>query len=60
MEALLHGIAGYIALGIEAIAIAIIAAGSLEAVVGIIRTAFHSQTTSNRNGAMFGLNLRAG
>jgi uncharacterized membrane protein len=47
MEALLHGIAGYIALGIEAVAIAIIAAGSLEAVVEIVRTAFHPET-SNR------------
>ena len=47
MQPLLQEIAHFIALGIEAIAIAIIAAGSMEAVVGIIRTAFHSET-SNR------------
>ncbi len=37
MEILLHDIAHYVALGIEAFAIAIIAAGALEAVFGILR-----------------------
>jgi uncharacterized membrane protein len=46
MQPLLQEIAHFIALGIEAIAIAIIAAGALEAVVGIVHTEIHSQTTN--------------
>jgi uncharacterized membrane protein len=36
MQALLHDIAHYVALGIEAIAIAVIAVGAIEALFGII------------------------
>lgn len=38
MEALLHEIAHYVALGVEAIAILIIAIGSIEALVNLFRT----------------------
>ena len=38
MEALLHEIAHYVALGVEAIAILIIAIGSIEALVNIFRS----------------------
>jgi len=37
MEELLHGLAHFVALGVEAIAILIIAAGSIEALIGIVR-----------------------
>jgi uncharacterized membrane protein len=37
MEAMLHEFARVVALGIEAVAIVIIAAGAIEAVIGIIR-----------------------
>jgi uncharacterized membrane protein len=37
MESLLHDIAHYVSLCIEAIAIAVIAAGAVEAVLGIVR-----------------------
>jgi uncharacterized membrane protein len=46
MEALLHDIARYIALGVEAIAILIIVIGSIEAVVNIVRLLAASQPTS--------------
>ena len=47
METMLHDIAHYIALAIEAIAIAVIAIGALEAVVGIARMGFHSDATND-------------
>jgi hypothetical protein len=45
MEALLHDIAHAVALGIEAIAIAIIAVGTVEALLGIVRVLARSGTT---------------
>jgi uncharacterized membrane protein len=42
MEALLHEIAHYVALVVEAIAILIIAIGSIEALVNIFRTLFRT------------------
>jgi uncharacterized membrane protein len=48
MEKLLHAIAHGVALGIEAIAIVIIAAGAIEAVIGIIRIALHPGATTNQ------------
>jgi uncharacterized membrane protein len=47
MEALLHEMAHYIALGIEAIAIAIIAIGAIEAVIGIGRVLLNPATTND-------------
>jgi uncharacterized membrane protein len=46
MEALLHTIAHYIALGIEAIAIIIIAIGAIEALFGILRVVLHPSATN--------------
>jgi uncharacterized membrane protein len=46
VEELLHTIGHYVALGLEAIAIAVIAVGALEAVFGIVRTAFRSDVTN--------------
>jgi uncharacterized membrane protein len=46
VEELLHEISHFVALGIEAIAIAIIAAGSIEATVDIIRLAVRSGATN--------------
>lgn len=46
MEALLHDIAHDVALGIEAIAIAVIAAGAIEALFGIVRVVVRSGTTN--------------
>jgi uncharacterized membrane protein len=46
MEAALHDIAHYVALGIESIAILIIAAGALEALVGIVRAVVHPAITN--------------
>lgn len=46
MEGLLHLIAHYVALMIEAIAIAIIAVGALEALVGIVRSLLHGSVTN--------------
>jgi uncharacterized membrane protein len=48
METMLHDIAHYVALGIESIAIVIIAAGALNAVVAMVRIATHS-SSSNRD-----------
>jgi uncharacterized membrane protein len=48
METLLHGVAHYVALGIELIAIAIIAVGALEALVAIVRVEIRSGI-SNRD-----------
>jgi uncharacterized membrane protein len=42
MESMLHEIAHYIALAIESIAIAVIAIGTLEAVIGAARVGMHS------------------
>jgi len=53
MESLLHEIAHYVALAIEAIAIAIIAFGALEAVVGIVRVGFSSTTTNDDRRAVW-------
>jgi uncharacterized membrane protein len=46
MEKLLHAIAHGVALGIEVLAIAVIAAGALEAAVGIARVLPRSDTTN--------------
>jgi uncharacterized membrane protein len=47
MEDLLHAIAHGVALGIEAIAIVVIALGAIEAVAGIIRVLAHPRTTKH-------------
>jgi len=47
MESMLHEIARHIALAIEAIAIAVIAIGALEAVIGIARLAIRSDSTND-------------
>jgi uncharacterized membrane protein len=44
MESLLHDIGHYVALAIEAIAIAVIAIGAIEAVIGIARVGMTSST----------------
>jgi uncharacterized membrane protein len=49
VETLLHDIGHNVALGIEAIAIAIIAAGALEALIGIVRAVVHPRTTTNQD-----------
>jgi len=46
MEVLLHTIAHYIALGIEAIAIIIISIGAIEALFGILRVVMRPGTTN--------------
>jgi uncharacterized membrane protein len=46
MEELLHATAHFVALGIEAISIVIIAAGAIEAVIGIVRIVLHPGTTN--------------
>ena|SRR5450631_2389147 len=46
MEAALHDIGHYVALGIESIAILIIAAGAIEALVGIVRIVARRGTTN--------------
>src|SRR5271167_2636979 len=46
VEALLHSVAHYVALGIEAIAIAVIAVGAVEAVFGIARVTLKSAATN--------------
>ena len=48
MEALLHEFAHYVALGVEAIAILIIAIGSIEALVNILRTLSRSSGVQRR------------
>jgi uncharacterized membrane protein len=53
METLLHGIAHYVALGIELIAVAIIAFGALEAIVGIVRVEIHSGITNRDRRAVW-------
>jgi uncharacterized membrane protein len=53
MESLLHDIAHYVALAIEASAIAIIAFGALEALVGIVRVGLHSATTNDDRRAVW-------
>lgn len=53
MESLLHEIAHYVALAIEAIAIAIIAVGALEAVIGMARVGFNSATTNDDRRAVW-------
>jgi uncharacterized membrane protein len=47
MEVLLHAIAQGVALGIEAIAIAVIAIGAIEAVVGIVRIVAQPRATKH-------------
>jgi uncharacterized membrane protein len=53
MEALLHDIARYVALGVEAIAILIIVIGSIEAVVNIVRLLAASEPTSMQKRAVW-------
>ena len=53
MELMLHEIAHYIALAIETIAIAVIAIGALEAVVGIVRVGMHSVTATTQQRAVW-------
>jgi len=48
MEALLHEFARFVALGVEAIAILIIAIGSIEALVNILRTLSRSSGVQRR------------
>jgi uncharacterized membrane protein len=47
MESVLHDIAHYVALAIEAIAIAIIAFGAIEAVIGIARVGMRVGSTND-------------
>jgi uncharacterized membrane protein len=47
MEEMLHQIAHYVALAIEAIAIAIIAIGAIEAVIGFVRVGLRSGSTND-------------
>lgn len=53
MEGLLHSFAHYVALGIEAIAIAVIAFGAAEAVFGIARIMLTSATTNRDRRAVW-------
>ena len=53
MEALLREIAHYVALAIEAIAIAVIAFGAIEAVIGIVRVGLNSATTNDDRRAVW-------
>ena len=53
MEATLHEIGHYVALVIEAIAIAVIAFGALEAVIGIVRVALRAGTTNDDRRAVW-------
>jgi uncharacterized membrane protein len=53
VEELLHQISHFVALGIEAIAIAVIAAGSIEATVNIIRLAVRSGVTNQDRRAIW-------
>jgi uncharacterized membrane protein len=46
METLLHTVAHYVALGIEAIAIVVIALGAMEAVLGIVRILLNPAATN--------------
>jgi uncharacterized membrane protein len=47
MESLLHEIAHYVALFIEAIAIAVITIGAVEALIGVVRVLVHSETPND-------------
>jgi uncharacterized membrane protein len=53
VEELLHQISHFVALGIEAIAIAVIGAGSIEATVNIIRLAVRSGATNQDRRAIW-------
>ena len=53
MEEMLHQFAHYTALGIEAIAIAIIAIGAIEAVIGFVRGGLRSDTTNDDRRAVW-------
>ena len=53
MEAMLHEIGHYVALVIEAIAIAVIAFGALEAVIGIVRVGLRAGTTNDDRRAVW-------
>jgi uncharacterized membrane protein len=53
VEELLHQISHFVALGIEAIAIAVIAAGSIEATVNVIRLAVRSGATNQDRRAIW-------
>jgi uncharacterized membrane protein len=53
VEALLHSVAHYVALGIEAIAIAVIAVGAVEAVFGIARVTLTPTATNQDRRAVW-------
>ena len=53
MEALLHAIAHVVALAIEAIAIAVIAIGAIEAVIDIVRVIARSNATNEDRRAVW-------
>jgi uncharacterized membrane protein len=53
MESMLHEIAHYVALAIEAVAIAIIAFGALEAVIAIIRVGVRPGVTNDDRRAVW-------
>lgn len=53
MEAALHEIAHYVALAVEAIAIAIIAFGAFEALIGLIRIGLRSGATNDDRRAVW-------
>jgi len=53
METLLHGIAHYVALALELIAIAVIATGAIEAVIGIARVGVGTGATNEDRRAVW-------
>lgn len=53
MESLLHDIARYVALGIEAVAITIIAIGAVEAVIGYLRVGMRPGSTNDDRRAVW-------
>lgn len=53
MEALLHDFAHYVAMGVEAIAIAIIALGAIEALVDIVRVSMRPGATNDDRREVF-------
>jgi len=53
MEALLHVIGHYLALGIEAVAMVLIAAGAIEAVFAIVRAVLRADATNQDRRAIW-------
>lgn len=53
MESVLHEVAHYIALAIETIAIAVIAIGALQAVIGLVRVGMHSGSATREQRAVW-------